>query len=221
MARTNPISFLLNRPAAVAQPDANAAQPAVDDPAFSLTKVLATAATVLTPLTAILVTQLGDVAFSAGNIVALVLGVLGFLAVASAADVLARGAATGAEKRAEATQAAATGQAVVAKTAAKSSKKVAGLTLKAAQAESRNRSATGFKGVLLLQPPVDGRLITDGPTRSLTAHGLAEVDGGACFLCSVEGELQWLPRSRVEFTPAVHPQNGRAHGAEFTLRRRR
>lgn len=81
MIQGNPIALLLNRGQDSGSP------PAVADPAFSLTKVLATAATVLTPLTALLANVLGNVSFSSGDVVALTLGVLGFLAIASSADV--------------------------------------------------------------------------------------------------------------------------------------
>ena len=74
----------------------------VDAPAFSLTKVLAAAAVIVPPLATLLVEQLEDVDLRAANYVALAIGVLGFLAITAAADVLARSLATAAEKNAEA-----------------------------------------------------------------------------------------------------------------------
>ncbi|MDQ1695969.1 MAG: hypothetical protein QOJ03_1322 [Frankiaceae bacterium] len=63
-------------------------------PAFSITKVLATGAVVLTPLTTVLVKSLSNVKFSNGEIVALVIAVLAFCAILGAADVFARAIAT-------------------------------------------------------------------------------------------------------------------------------
>jgi hypothetical protein len=94
MADKNPISFLLNQ-----------SQTAIDSatvtaPAFSLTKVLASAAIIITPISAYLVDQLSKVTLSAGNYVALAAALLGFLAIASAADVLGRSYATAASNEA-------------------------------------------------------------------------------------------------------------------------
>lgn len=69
-----------------------------DDPvsanAYSLTKVLVTSGGVITPLVALVVNQIGNVRFSAWQIVALALGILGFAAIAGSADVIARALAT-------------------------------------------------------------------------------------------------------------------------------
>lgn len=81
MAETNLINFLLNR---------DSSDTAVSAPAYSITKILATSASVVTPLAALLVTQLGSVTFSSTEIVALIVAVLAFLAVVSTADVLSR-----------------------------------------------------------------------------------------------------------------------------------
>jgi hypothetical protein len=78
---TNPIAFLLNR----GTPDA-----AVNAPAYSITKVLATGAAVLTPLASLIASWLGKVEFSAGDIVALTIALLGCLSILGAADVIAR-----------------------------------------------------------------------------------------------------------------------------------
>jgi hypothetical protein len=96
MADRNPVSFLLNQGTEATQAEV------VEAPAFSLTKVLASAAIVVTPIATALVAQLKDVTFTAGNFVALAIGVLGFLAITASADVLARALATSAEKTAQA-----------------------------------------------------------------------------------------------------------------------
>jgi hypothetical protein len=85
MAEMNLVNFLLNR----ASTDST-----VSAPAYSITKVLATSASVVTPLVALLVSQIGSVAFSSTEIVALIVAVLGFLAVVSTADVVSRSLAT-------------------------------------------------------------------------------------------------------------------------------
>jgi hypothetical protein len=85
MADTNPISFLLNR---------DNADTSVAAPAYSITKVLATGASVVTPLVVLLATKLGSLDFSSAEIVVLTVAVLGFLAIIAAADVISRSAAT-------------------------------------------------------------------------------------------------------------------------------
>jgi hypothetical protein len=93
LANLNPSSFLLN------QSETTAEDQVVDAPAFSLTKVLAAAAVIVTPIATILVDRSSstEITLSAGNYVALAAAVLGFLAIASAADVFARAIATSAE----------------------------------------------------------------------------------------------------------------------------
>jgi hypothetical protein len=86
MADTNPINFLLNR-------DNTGA--AVAAPAYSITKVLATGASVVTPLVVLLASKLGSIDFSSGEIVILTVAVLGFLAIVAAADVISRSTAAG------------------------------------------------------------------------------------------------------------------------------
>lgn len=89
MAQTSsPIKFLLNR----------GVDEVVKAPAFSLTKVLQTAALVLTPLVTLLVSALPKISFSPGQVVTLTVAVLALLAVTGSADVLARGMATSADK---------------------------------------------------------------------------------------------------------------------------
>jgi hypothetical protein len=86
MAATNLLTFLLNR---------DKTDTAVSAPAYSITKVLATGASVVTPLVALLAAKVGSVAFSSAEVVVLTVAVLGFLAVVAAADVISRSAAAG------------------------------------------------------------------------------------------------------------------------------
>ena len=84
----------------------NSEKQVVEAPAFSLTKVLASGAVVVTPIAALVLDALEThVNFRAHHYVALAIGLLGFLAIASAADVLARALVTGAEKKAQAANA--------------------------------------------------------------------------------------------------------------------
>jgi hypothetical protein len=88
MANLNPVSFLLNQDGTEDQ--------VVDAPAFSLTKVLASLAVIVTPIATLLVDKIGSIDLHARNYVVLAVAVLAFLAIASAADVLARAIATAA-----------------------------------------------------------------------------------------------------------------------------
>lgn len=95
MAETNPIKFLLNQ-----SPEAKETE-VVRPPAFSLTKVLSAGAVIVAPIATIVVDKL-DEGLTAQHYVALAIGILAFLAVASSADVLARAIATSAERKAAA-----------------------------------------------------------------------------------------------------------------------
>jgi hypothetical protein len=96
MATTrDPIDFILNRSTS------EAANQVVTAPAFSLTKVLASAAIIIGPIATLVVDKLSkSVNLTGGSLVALALGLLGFLAITASADVLARAWATAAEKNA-------------------------------------------------------------------------------------------------------------------------
>jgi len=85
MAQINPVKLLLNQ---------GTTTDVVEAPAFSITKVLAAAALVLTPLTAYLAKWLEGAKFTSGQTVNLIIAVLALLAVLGAADVLARALAT-------------------------------------------------------------------------------------------------------------------------------
>jgi hypothetical protein len=94
--QTNPVKFLLNQEDDKGKLD----KQAVKAPAFSLTKVLSTAGLIVTPIAAYLVDQLGDLNLTEQHFVALAIGLFGFLAIAAAADVLARSIVTAAETKA-------------------------------------------------------------------------------------------------------------------------
>jgi len=68
---------------------------AVEAPAFSITKILGVTAVIIAPITTVIVDKIGTLDMSAWQYVTLALGVLAFMAVLAAADVLARAYATG------------------------------------------------------------------------------------------------------------------------------
>lgn len=72
----------------------------VEAPAFSLTKVMAVVAPLITAVVAVVTAAIKDTTFTTAQITALIIALIAFLAVTSAADVLARGIATSAEKTA-------------------------------------------------------------------------------------------------------------------------
>jgi hypothetical protein len=97
----NPVDFLLNKETDPAE----LAKQAVEAPAFSLTKVLGTAALIVAPVATVIVEALGTIELDAQHYVALAIGLFGFLAVAAAADVVARSVVTAAETNATAAEA--------------------------------------------------------------------------------------------------------------------
>lgn len=74
----------------------------VESPAFSITKVMAVVAPLVTALVTWATSQLENVAFTSGQITAIIASLIGFLAVTGAADVIARGVATSASMAATA-----------------------------------------------------------------------------------------------------------------------
>jgi hypothetical protein len=89
-----PVKFLLNQTTATAEAQT------VQAPAFSLTKVMAVVAPLLTAVTALATSAIKNVSFDAGQITTLIVALIAFLAITASADVLARGIATSADKRA-------------------------------------------------------------------------------------------------------------------------
>jgi hypothetical protein len=74
----------------------------VEAPAFSLTKVMAVVAPLVTLIVATVTDLVKDVSFTNGQVTALIIGLVAFLALTGSADVLARALATSAEKSAAA-----------------------------------------------------------------------------------------------------------------------
>ena len=69
-------------------------------PAFSITKVMAVVAPLVTALVAFATSALEDINFSSSQITTLLVSLIAFLAITGAADVVTRGLATSAEKAA-------------------------------------------------------------------------------------------------------------------------
>jgi hypothetical protein len=72
----------------------------VEAPAFSITKVMAVVAPLVTALVTWATSQLESVQFTGGQVAAIIASLIGFLAITGAADVIARGLATSADKAA-------------------------------------------------------------------------------------------------------------------------
>jgi hypothetical protein len=89
-----PVKFLLNQTASTKD------NQAVEAPAFSLTKVMAVVAPLLTAVTALATSAIKNVSFSSAQITTMIAALIAFLAVTASADVLARGIATSADKQA-------------------------------------------------------------------------------------------------------------------------
>lgn len=80
----------------------------VKAPAFSLTKVMIVVAPLLTTLVTFVTDKLPGADLNGTNLAAIVISLVGFLAITGAADVIARGVATSAQAKADATVAAQT-----------------------------------------------------------------------------------------------------------------
>ena len=92
-----PISFLLNSDVST-QTDNGA----VSAPAFSLTKVMAVVAPLLTALVSTVLSNIKGVNWSTTDYVWMIVSLVAFLTVTASADVLARAIATSAKRRADA-----------------------------------------------------------------------------------------------------------------------
>lgn len=150
----------------------------VDAPAFSLTKVLASGAVIIAPLATLLTDFLADAELASVHYVALALGLLGFLAVTAAADVLARGIATGASKHAD-----------VAKRNAEAAAERAAAQEKVADAQ--------FARLMRFETPLAARRIKVGPDAPIKLLALAQ--GRTPYYLAQEGdEVMWLGESEVK-----------------------
>lgn len=157
---------------------------AVSAPAFSLTKVVTAASVVVTPIGALIVKLIGgkDFKFQPGQVVVLTLGLLGFIAIASSADVLARAIAAGS-----------TASGDVAKAQAEAAK---------AQAETVNSQRDTVNLIPFATPLKATFTASDGqaPTK---VSVLAATGGSSPFYLLKEGDkLHWMATSKVTITGA-------------------
>jgi hypothetical protein len=198
---TDPISFLLNRDTTDNTPAAGGDP--VTSPAFSLTKVLSGAAMVVTPLAMLLVDKVTKLSFTSGQIVALTVAILGFLAIASAADVVARALAKAAGLQAAAVTTAATSRAqsrtAAADTRAQAWTAAAGARAQAVTAAAGAHSNGAESGVLLLlDKPLTARLQSDG----LPKVTVVAVRGGSenrVLVAAGGGKLSWVDEKYVHY----------------------
>jgi len=141
----------------------------VEAPAFSLTKVLASGAVIITPIATIIVDQATKVNLTAWNYTVLVAAVLGFLAITASADVFSRAYATAAKDQATAATAAI------------------------------GTAAAGLGHVVTFPAPLGAHRINDVPNAAdfpveVLATGYAD---GPKFLVKEDSNVTWLPASDV------------------------
>jgi hypothetical protein len=154
--------FLLNQ-------GANGEKQVVEAPAFSLTKVLTSGAVIVTPTAALVLDGLEThVNFRAHHYVALAIGLLGFLAIAGAADVLARALVTGAEKNAEAANA------------------------------TRLQAAAGAAHLVPFDTPIASHHVLDGSDAPVKVLAAASGDSPYLLVQDKDGKITWVPAKEVK-----------------------
>jgi hypothetical protein len=156
--------FLLNRSAGAQEAQV------VEAPAFSLTKVLASAAVVVTPIATLLVDKLADVNLTAWNYTVLAVAVLGFLAITASADVYSRAYATAAKEHATAATAAI------------------------------GTAAAGLGHIVTFNEPIAGHHINNTPNvADPEVEVLASAySDGPRLLVKENGSVTWLPAAEVK-----------------------
>lgn len=163
-----PIKFLLN------ESEKTKNQHVVDAPAFSLTKVMAVVAPLLTALVTVATNWIKKNDFTAGQITIIIVALIAFLAVTGAADVLARGIAASAKMTSDAATR-------TAELTSESTKAAAAMRLRLTPFESA----------------IKGQLHQEGRDKDVTV--VAVSDGTpAEFLChDDDGALTWNPVDKV------------------------
>jgi uncharacterized membrane protein YciS (DUF1049 family) len=172
-----PIDFLLNT-----GPSSNQV---VQAPAFSLTKVMAVAAPVLTAACTYAVSTLNDVEFTSGQAMTLIVAIIAFLAVTIAADVLARGMATSADKSASAARESA-------QAAAEAATKAAEL-----KASSIASGVSGRLRMLRFSQPIDAYVAKDGPDEHVTLLAASDADPPEYLCMHDDRSMTWTPAGVV------------------------
>ena len=146
----------------------------VDAPAFSITKVLTAGSVVVAPLGTLLANWIGDENFklTPGYYVTLFIGLLGFLAIVAAADVVARALAAGAE-------------AATAAAKATSDAEISAAKQKAEDARLRRDT----ENLILFPKPFAGSYVrasesADDPAETVTVKVIAATGGATTYFCT-------------------------------------
>jgi hypothetical protein len=158
----NLISFLRNT-----SPSTSSSQ-VVEAPAFSLTKVMALVAPLVTGIASVAINVIKKKDFSPGQWTTIIVALIAFLAITSAADVIARGIATSATKSADGLEGAATK--VADGLAAAATKASEGLATSASTTAGGRLHMTAFK------PTVRAQLSKDGPDEEVTVVAVSDAD---------------------------------------------
>ena len=141
----------------------------VDAPAFSLTKVLASGGVIITPIATVVVAAVEKQAdFRPHHYVALAIGLLGFLAITAAADVLARATVTAAQKKTE-----------------------------AAQKESAT-ARVHVARLIPFEEPVGALRALDGPDERVEVLAAASADDPYLLVQGTDGKITWVPAKEVK-----------------------
>lgn len=167
---------------------------AVESPAFSLTKVLSAGSVIITGIATAVVAALDDKDFKLqpSHVVTLAVGLLGFLAVASAADVIARAIATNKITAAEVDSQQAN---------EKAEEKAARETHEAEEAEAAAKAKAEYRDTENLIPfkkVLAGTYVKEGEISPVDLQILGATGGGTAHFLVREGDgLFWLKAEQV------------------------
>ncbi len=161
-----PLEFLLNT-------GTNAEKQVVKAPAFSLTKVLGAGAVIITPIATIIVEAVQThTDFEAQHYVALAIGLLGFLAITAAADVLGRSLVTASKNNAEAAQ-------------------------KGSDA-ARVQAAASAARLVPFGSPINAHRVLAGADEPVKVLAAASADDPYLLIQGKDGEITWLLAKEVD-----------------------
>ena len=190
----NPVRFLLNRAVDDADKPKTTEAP-VDAPAFSLTKVSALIGTLLGPAVAAIAKAFTDQKFTTAQYTAMFIGLVGFLGLITAADVISRAVATTSVNHLKAAKATASAEVEQAKHVAEISAKA--LT-EVADAEAK-ATVAARDHVLNFASPVSGRLVSTGKDPAISILAFGSGGDGRFLIKDDEDKLSWVPLTKVSF----------------------
>jgi hypothetical protein len=169
----NPVDFMLNT-------GANADKQVVEAPAFSLTKVLGAGAVIITPIATVIIDAVQkQTNFKANHYVALAIGLLGFLAITAAADVLAR--AIGAAAKSKATAA----------------EKNVDAALEASAA-ARVRAAASAARLVPFDTPILAQLVQPGADEPVKVLAAASADDPYLLVKREDDTIEWVLATKIK-----------------------